>query len=86
MLQCLPLCRHANSDIGEVARLRAEGVVPQPRSGFSVSLKAENFVRLQCCSYPNPSAYGTSPIRAPRGRGGHCVFANFAVLSTLNHF
>ena len=46
-------------DIGEVARLRAEGVDRQPQSGFSVSLKAENFVRLQCCSYPNPSAYGT---------------------------
>ena|GEM_PF-5450972 len=51
-------------DIGEVARLRAEGVDRQPQSGFSVSLKAENFVRLQCCSYPNPSACGTSPIRA----------------------
>ena len=35
-------------DIGEVARLRAEGVDRQPQSGFSVSLKAENFVRLQC--------------------------------------
>ena len=65
-------------DIGEVARLRAEGVDRQPQSGFSVSLKAENFVRLQCCSYPNPSAYGTSPIRAPRGRGGHYAVANFA--------
>ena len=34
MLQCLPLCRHANSDIGEVASLRAEGVDRQPQSGF----------------------------------------------------
>ena len=34
MLQCLPLCRHANGDIGEVARLRAEGVGRQPQSGF----------------------------------------------------
>ena len=33
MLQCLPLCRHANSDIGEVARLRAEGVVWFPELG-----------------------------------------------------
>ena len=33
--------------IGEVASLRAEGVGRQPRSGFSASLKAEKFVKLQ---------------------------------------
>ena len=41
--QCLPLCRRAAGDIGEVASLRAEGVDPQPQSGFSARL-----TKLQC--------------------------------------
>ena len=34
-------------DIGEVARLRAEGVDRQPQSGFLVKLKVEKFVKLR---------------------------------------
>ena len=32
-------------DIGEVASLRAEGVDPQPQSGFSASWETEKFVK-----------------------------------------
>ena len=34
-------------DIGEVARLRAEGVDCQPQSGFPASRETEKFVKLQ---------------------------------------
>ena len=34
-------------DIGEVARLRAEGVDRQPQSGFPARSKVEKFVKLQ---------------------------------------
>ena len=34
-------------DIGEVARLRAEGVDCQPQSGFPARSKVEKFVKLQ---------------------------------------
>ena len=54
-------------DIGEVASLRAEGVDPTAAKRLFCKL-----AKLQRCFLPNPSACGTSPIRAQRGRGGHC--------------
>ena len=59
-------------DIGEVARLRAEGVDRQPRSGFPASRETE---KLRSC---NVDPIRTPPPAAPplsalsRGRGGHC--------------
>ncbi len=46
-------------DIGEVASLRAEGVDRQPRSGFSAKIG-----KVATLILTNPSACGTSPIRA----------------------
>ena len=57
--KCLPLYHRAAGDIGEVARLRAEEVDPQPQSGLSA-----NLAKRRRCFFPNPSACGTSPIRA----------------------
>ena len=69
-------------DIGEVASLRAEGVDRQPRSGFQRGWQnrhASTCLPSTLNSQPtlNPSACGTSPIRAPRGRGGHCYVSTF---------
>ena len=48
-------------DIGEVASLRAEGVRPSAAKRIFCKL-----AKLQRCFLPNPSACGTSPIRALR--------------------
>ena len=39
-------CVAVPATIGEVARMRAEGVGRQPQSGFSASWETEKFVRL----------------------------------------
>lgn len=41
------MCPSVCEAIGGVARLRAEGVVCQPRSGFPARSNVEKFVRLQ---------------------------------------
>jgi len=49
--QCLPLCRHANGDIGEVASLRAEGVVSAEKRLYLVESERLESARL-CATQP----------------------------------
>ena len=75
-------------DIGEVASLRAEGVDPSAAKRLFCKL-----AKLQRCFLPNPSACGTSPIRAiARQRrtllriptAYNRIFASITNLSTIN--
>ena len=66
---------------GEPASRR--GCVCQPRSGFPARLKAEKFVKLQCCFLPNPSACGTLSALS-RGRGGHCCVPRINCILNIN--
>ena len=43
--------------------------------------ETHGYLQLNPKPLPNPSACGTSPIRAPRvNRGEHCVITGFAIL------
>ena len=80
--QCLPLCRHANGDIGEVASLRAEGVDRQPQSGFSAKIgKTATLIlaeplRLRHLPYPRYRAAEEDIATYPLSTAHHTLTEN----------
>ena len=71
-------------DIGEVASLRAEGVDRQPQSGFSAKIG-----KTATLMFTEPLRFLRKHLPYPRftrGRGGHCAFANFTDLLTIDRY